>query len=94
MSALRDRPETKKLWSTIVKAAKVGGLSEDDIVSCFDGALSFTVNDSVNFEIMKIPGIYVSQTGKAGTASTIFDSCRRQNSSIRCRTECFRRIHQ
>ena len=73
LSTLRDQAETKKLWSTLVKTAKLAGLSEDDIVSCFDGALSFTVNDSVNFEVMKIPGVYVSQTGKAGTASSIFE---------------------
>ena len=74
LSAIKDNDDTKKIWDQIVRQMKARfGITEDEVASFFNGPFSFTVNDSVTFEGMKIPAIYFSQTGKDGTAAKIFE---------------------
>ena len=73
ISALKDTEEGAGLWKEIVRQLRVRfGISEDDFSSFFNGAFSLTVNDTVTYEGMKIPALYISQTGAKGAAGKIF----------------------
>lgn len=74
LSALKDSKETKKSWDEMIRQLRVRfGISEEEATSFFNGPLSLTVNDSVTFEGMKIPAVYISQTGLTkGSAAKIF----------------------
>jgi len=74
LSALKDSKETKKSWDEMIRQLRVRfGITEEEATSFFNGPLSLTVNDSVTFEGMKIPAVYISQTGLTkGSAAKIF----------------------
>lgn len=73
LSSLKDNKETKDAWKEIVRQARVRfSISEDEIASFFNGPFSFTVNDSVTYEGVKIPALYISQTGMKDSARKIF----------------------
>ena len=67
LSLFKDyNPETEKLWNEIVKQLKNRfGLTENDVIEASKGSFSFTVNDNVSVEGIKIPAIYTSMTGKS-----------------------------
>ncbi len=67
------RPEVEEAWKEVVKQVKNRfNISEEDLTGLLTGALSFVINDSVSAEGIKLPAIYISQTGKAGVAEKIF----------------------
>ena len=73
LSAMKDTKEGVDIWKEIVRQLRVRfGISEDDFASFFTGAFSLTVNDTVTYEGMKIPALYISQTGSKGAAGKIF----------------------
>ena len=73
LSSVKDNKETKKSWDEVARQLRVRfGITEDEALSLFNGPFSLTVNDSVTFEGMKIPAVYVSQTGMKDSAAKIF----------------------
>ncbi len=66
-------PAVKAVWDFVVKQLRLRfGISEEEFTGLFTGPLSLAVNDNVTFEGFKIPGIYVSQTGRKGYAGKVF----------------------
>ena len=74
LSAIKDATKDgADLWKEIVRQMRVRfGISEGDFTSLFTGPFSLTVGDSVTYEGMKIPALYISQTGAKGAAGKIF----------------------
>ena len=73
LSAMKMHDEGNALWKEIVRQVRVRfGISEEEFSNFFTGPFSLTVNDSVTFEGLKVPAIYISQTGMKGSAEKIF----------------------
>lgn len=73
LSAMKDSKETADLWKELARQLRVRfGISEEDLAAFSDGAFSISVNDTVTYEGMKIPALYISQTGAKGSAGRIF----------------------
>ena len=73
IAGMKLYPEAEKVWKEIAKQAKkILNVEEADLVSLLTGSLSLSVNDSVSVEGIKVPAIYISQTGEAGAAEKIF----------------------
>ena len=73
IEGLKQTPEGKEIWDAIVKNAKSYlKLSEEDIANMFTGFVSFALNDNVSVEGIKVPAVYVSQTGQPGAAEKVF----------------------
>ena len=73
IEGLKITPEGQELWNAITKQLKNRfGISEEDFSKMFAGAFSLVVNDSITVEGIKIPAVYISQTGADGTAEKIF----------------------
>ena len=75
IEGMKINPDALKVWKEIVKQAKNRfGISEDDLVKLFAGTFSFVLNDNVTAEGVKIPGVYISETGTDGAAEKIFST--------------------
>ena len=73
LSAMKMHDEGSALWKEIVRQVRVRfGISEEEFSAFFTGPLSVTVNDNVTYEGLKIPAIYISQTGMNGAAEKVF----------------------
>lgn len=67
-----------KTWKPIIngmarRLKRYFAITEDEIMAMFSGPLSIIVNDSVTYESLKVPAVYISQTGKKGAAAKIFE---------------------
>lgn len=71
--ALKDQKETASSWNEVVRQLKARfGITEDEFADLFEGIFTLSVNDSVTFEGMKIPALYLKQTGSNGAAEKVF----------------------
>ena len=74
LSAMKEHKEAEDFWKELTRQAKVRfGITEQEFTDFFTGPVSMTVNDSVMFEGMKIPSIYISQTGSNASTGKIFE---------------------
>ena len=67
-----------KTWKPIIngmarRLKRYFAITEDEVTAMFSGALSIVVNDSVTYESLKVPAVYISQTGKEGASAKIFE---------------------
>lgn len=73
IAGIKLYPEGEKVWKEAAKQAKKFlNIEEADLISMLTGPMSLSVNDSVSVEGIKVPAIYISQTGEAGAAEKIF----------------------
>ena len=73
IASVKDNKDTKEAWDEVIRQLRVRfGISEEEFTSFFKGPFSVTVNDSVTYEGMKIPAVYISQTGMKDSAQKIF----------------------
>ena len=73
LSAMKMHDDGNALWKEITRQLRVRfGINEEEFSDFFTGPFSLTVNDNVTFEGIKIPAIYISQTGMKGAAEKVF----------------------
>lgn len=77
---LKYQAETKDAWNDVIRQLKLRyGITEEEFVELFTGPFTLSVNDSVTFEGMKIPAIYIRQTGRGGSAGKVFEKLTKSN---------------
>ena len=75
IASARNDPALLPFWKMGAMQLKNRfGIAEDDLVKFLDGPFSINVNDSVVFEGFNIPAVYISQTGKEGSAANIYNT--------------------
>ena len=73
-STFKDDKTWKPIINGMVRRLKRHfGITEDEITALVSGPLSVIVNDSVTYESLKVPAVYISQTGQAGASAKIFE---------------------
>ena len=71
--AMRENEAAKPFVDAALRNLRVRfGISEEEATGLLNGSFSAIVNGNVTFEGMKIPALYISQTGKEGAAEKVF----------------------
>ena len=73
ISVMKEDESSKKFFKELCKSVNIFGITEDDLLSLVDGGFSLVLNGSIPLEGFKVPGLYISQTGKDGAADYIFN---------------------
>jgi hypothetical protein len=66
-------PESAKVWEQFIGVLEPLGISESDIESILDGYLSLAFGSEATVMGKKVPGGYITLTGREGAASKIFE---------------------
>ena len=71
--AMNENEALKPIMSSILRNLRVRfGISNEESAALFTGPFSAIVNGTVTFEGIKIPAVYLSQTGQDGSAGKVF----------------------
>lgn len=73
IEGLKTSKEGLRLWNLITKHLnKRFNLSEDDLIKALNGAFSVVVNDNISVEGMKVPAVYITQSGESEAVEKVF----------------------